>query len=95
MTHGLTRQQSSFISLFIFTPTHSTTSFDFSFSLCAEKEIRGNDDKSIVLITRLCVYYSELEIDIQSSALLFGLVLFFGENTTVYWKYRVKKKGHN
>lgn len=45
--------------------------------LCAEREIRGKDDKSILQITRLCVYYSELEHDIESSSMLVFLASFF------------------
>lgn len=61
-------------------------------SLCAEREIRGEDDKSILQITRLYVYYSELEHDIQSSSMLVLLQKKKKENTTVDWKYRVNKE---
>lgn len=64
-------------------------------SLCAEREIRGKDDKSILQITRLCVYYSELEQDILSSSMLVSSAFFSyleeekkkkkKENTTVSW----------
>lgn len=64
--------------------------------LSAEREIRGKDDKSILQITRLCVYYSELEHDIESSSMLVFLASFFfpseKENTTAKWKYREKKR---
>lgn len=43
-------------------------------SLYAEGEIRGKDDKSILQITRLCVYYSELEHSVQQ---LFAFAFFF------------------
>lgn len=39
-------------------------------SVCAEGEIRGKDDKSILQITRPCVYYSELRLGIQSGSTL-------------------------
>lgn len=65
-------------------------------SLCAEREIRGKDDKGILQITRLCVYYSELEHDIQSSSMQ-GFQLFSEKEKipqptgSTEWK----KKGHN
>lgn len=59
-------------------------------TLCAEGEIRGEDDKSILQITRLCVYYSELEHGIQSSSMLvaFGLRHYQipQQTTSTEWK---------
>lgn len=76
-------------------------------SLCAEREIRGKDDKSILQITRLCVYYSELEHDILSSSMqvvqLFFLILREKKKEKTREKrkrkyhsqLKWKKKGHN
>lgn len=60
-------------------------------SLCAEREIRGKDDKSILQITRLCVYYSELEHDIQSSSMLAAFGFFFPSEK----KEKEKRKYHS
>ena len=56
-------------------------------SLCAEREIRGKDDKSILQITRLCVYYSELEHGIQSSSMLAAFSFFLSSE----WKKKKKE----
>lgn len=63
-------------------------------SHCASGEIRGEDDKSIRQITRLCVYYSEHEHGIRSARFFFrgGEKKKKGENTTANFKYRVKNK---
>ncbi len=71
-------------------------------SLCTEREIRGKDDKSILQITRLCVYYSELEHGIQSGSMrtAFGFFLSFRKKKGRKMPQPTgsrerKKKGHN
>lgn len=59
--------------------------------LCAEGEIRGKDDKSILQITRLCVYYSELEHGIQSSSFLLLVFSFSSEKK----KRKKERKYHS